>query len=85
MDTTNHTLPALFSQLGLPSEDSEIKQFIKQHYPLEKNIELAQASWWNNAQREFVREAISTDSDWAIIVDQLDTQLRNNQHQKSMS
>ena len=76
MDTNSHTLKTLFAQLGLPTDDTDMQEFIDQHHPLDKSVELAQASWWNNAQRSFLQEAINSDSDWAITVDALDTLLR---------
>ena len=77
MDTTIHSLSTLFAQLGLPPDESSIQNFIKQHYPLENNLTLADAKWWNTAQREFLSEAIDSDSDWAIVVDEFDSLLRD--------
>lgn len=77
MYTSQPTLPNLFSQLGLPSDDKSIEHFISHHFPLEESTELTQASFWNEAQREFLQEAIRSDSDWAIVVDELNTMLRD--------
>lgn len=76
MDTTKPNISSLFAQLGLPADDSGIQQFIKQHRPLEKDKALSEANWWNESQREFLSEAIDSDSEWAIIVDEFDTLLR---------
>jgi len=76
MDLTHHTLPDLFRQLGLPSEQGEIDQFIAQHRPLKDEIRLADAPFWNQGQSQFLREEITEDAEWAEIVDQLNVLLR---------
>ncbi len=77
MDTSQHTINTLFQQLGLPSSDREIEQFVSKHKPLAKDIHLSEATFWTGPQAAFIKEAISDDSDWAAIVDQLDAQLRH--------
>ncbi|MBY4677456.1 DUF2789 domain-containing protein [Marinobacterium arenosum] len=77
MDTSHHDLSTLFAQLGLPSSDREIKNFIKKHKNLQDDIRLDQAPFWNAAQARFLQEAILEDADWAEVVDQLDTSLRH--------
>ncbi len=75
MDTSNHTMAALFAQLGLPSSEAAIEHFMqKNHLPPE--ISLENAAFWNVGQAQFIREAISEDADWAEVVDHLDAQLR---------
>jgi len=76
MDLTNHSLPNLFRQLGLPSTQPEIDSFIAKHRPLRDEIELADAAFWTSAQAQFLREEIGEDADWAEIVDQLNVLLR---------
>ena len=77
MDTSNHTFSALFQQLGLPSDNNSIDAFINSHAPLAADVLLADASFWSRGQAQFIREALSADSDWAEIVDQLNASLRS--------
>lgn len=76
MDTDQHTMKSLFQQLGLPSSDASIDAFFyNTHLPA--NIPLESAAVWNSAQAQFLREALAEDSDWAEVVDQLNSQLRH--------
>lgn len=76
MDTGDHSLYSLFDQLGLDSSEEGIKRFIDTHAPLEKSVELHQASFWKSSQADFLKQAIDDDADWAEIVDQLNIMLR---------
>lgn len=76
MDTVPHTLPTLFDQLGLPSIDEAIDRFIDEHAPLDACTSLSEATFWTESQKSFLRDAIREDSDWAEVVDQLNTLLR---------
>ena len=76
MDTTAHTFATLFQQLGLPSDSHSIEEFIATHAPLAPNLRLADAPFWSSGQAAFINEALSDDSDWAEIVDQLNACLR---------
>ena len=76
MDTTAHTFTTLFQQLGLPSDEQSIDEFIATHAPLAAATPLAEASFWSSGQAAFISEALSSDSDWAEIVDQLNACLR---------
>lgn len=77
MDTTPHTLSTLFKQLGLPSSEQQIRDFVDQHSPLDPSITLAEAQFWNPGQRSFLLEALAEDSDWTELIDQLDAALRH--------
>ena len=66
----------LFAQLGLPDDDANIRQFLVAHKPLAGDIKLADAPFWTPAQAAFLHEALLDDSDWAEVVDQLNTALR---------
>lgn len=77
MDTSQHTLTTLFAQLGLPDDKDSITTFIKTHSPLGDKVPLAEAQWWNESQKRFLREALQSDSDWAMAVDELNSRLRN--------
>lgn len=76
METPDHSLNALFAQLGLADTDDAIERFIAAHQGLDPAVPLAQAAFWNPAQAAFLQQAIAEDADWAEIVDHLDAQLR---------
>jgi hypothetical protein len=77
MDTSKHTLTTLFEQLGMPSDQTSIEEFIKQHSPLPAEIALQDASFWSASQSNFLVEGLEEDSDWAEIIDELDAQMRH--------
>lgn len=81
MDTTEHSLSTLFAQLGLPDDSDSISQFIKVHRPLNEEVSLSEAHWWNESQKRFIQEALQSDSDWAIPVDELNMLLREHEDQ----
>ncbi|WP_122565143.1 DUF2789 domain-containing protein [Pseudomonas viridiflava] len=76
MENPIHTLPALFKQLGLPDDALSIDQFIASHSPLKPDLRLADAFFWNEGQRQMLREEILEDADWAEVIDQLDVLMR---------
>ena len=76
MDTSAHTLEALFQQLGLSNTSESIEAFLGNNH-LPREIPLERAAFWSVSQAQFLHEAIEQDSDWAEVVDQLDAQLRH--------
>lgn len=76
MNTPVHHFLELFAQLGLPSDELGVRQFIADHTPLAANIALADAPFWTPAQAVFLREEILRDADWAELIDQLNVALR---------
>ena len=76
MDTSNHTMQALFAQLGLSSNDIAIDNFIHNNH-LPRDIPLENAAFWSAGQAQFIRECIALDADWAEVVDHLDAMLRH--------
>lgn len=76
MDANVHTLDKLFAQLGLPAESEAIDRFIASHRPLDNDIALYRAPFWNSAQRSFLKEEIIEDADWAGVIDELNSRLR---------
>ncbi|USD36788.1 MULTISPECIES: DUF2789 domain-containing protein [Ferrimonas] len=74
MDTTQATLPHLFEQLGLPSSEQAINQFIQAH-PLDRATPLEQAPFWTAAQSSFLSEERNRDAQWSEVIDTLDTLL----------
>lgn len=77
MDMSAHTLNTLFDQLGLPSADKDIEQFIRTHRLYSGDIKLTEATFWTPAQSSFLKESIDDDSDWTELVDELDSMLRH--------
>ncbi len=75
MDLSNHTMSELFDQLGLPSDEDAIQQFVANHRPLPQNTLLSEANFWTPAQAQFLREQLQRDADWAEVVDQLNMSL----------
>ena len=69
------TLSDLFQQLGLASDAQAIEQFIRQHQGVCRQHTLVTAPVWNESQRQFLREAIAQDADWAIVADELTRRL----------
>ena len=70
------TMTTLFDQLGLPSEPAAIERFITSHGPLPQGMRLDQAPFWTSAQSDFLRSGLLEDADWALIIDELDADLR---------
>ncbi len=75
MDTSTHTFSALFEQLGLASDKDSIEQFIRTHQLFSNEVPLHEASFWSASQATFLQDAISSDSDWAEVVDELNNSL----------
>ena len=76
MDTPFHHFSELFAQLGLANDPAVIERFIAEHAPLAGDVRLEDAPFWTAAQAQFLREAMSEDSDWAELADQRNTALR---------
>ncbi|MDH4561716.1 DUF2789 domain-containing protein [Pseudomonas sp. BN411] len=70
MDTSHHSLSALFDQLGLPSDKSGIERFVANHR-LAVGQPLPDAPFWNKSQSAFLRDALVEDSDWTEEADEL--------------
>jgi len=64
----------LFLQLGLDASEAGIAGFIKTHQ-LPADMDLVDAPYWNEAQRQFLAEQLKADAAWAIVVDQLNESL----------
>ena len=75
MDSIMHTMPNLFDQLGLPSDETSISQFIATHSPLPQGLPLADAAFWTLSQKTFLRDEILNDADWAEVIDMLNSAL----------
>ena len=71
MESPVHTLSSLFKQLGLADDPVSIDQFVAVHSPLNAQLKLADAFFWTDSQKAFLREEILEDADWAQVVDEL--------------
>lgn len=76
MESPVHSLPSLFKQLGLENDPVSIERFVAVHSPLKPELKLADAFFWTDSQRAFLREEILEDADWAVVVDELNLLLR---------
>lgn len=76
MDTSPHNLKVLFEQLGLPSSEQDTTRFLEEHSPLDPDLKLVEAEFWNPGQRSFLIEALADDSDWTELIEHLDAVLR---------
>ncbi len=74
MDTTESSMTNLFLQLGLSAEKHEIADFIRMHQ-LPEDVRVSEAAFWNEGQRQFLREEWVEDADWAIVVDEFNEAL----------
>lgn len=77
MDRSTHTMNALFAQLGMPSDDAYIDQFIRTHTLFSQDVKLSEATFWNDSQADFIKESLDIDSDWSEVVDELNTRLHS--------
>lgn len=75
MQAQQHTMSNLFAQLGLPSDEAAVEEFIATHRPLESGTALYRAPFWSAAQRSFLKEEIIEDADWAAVIDELNGRL----------
>ena len=76
MERPVHNLTTLFAQLGQPSDETSIAQFIESHRPLPDDVLLHEAAFWTPAQVSFLCEAIRDDANWAEVADELNAGLR---------
>ena len=77
MDRSTHNMNTLFEQLGLPSDNPAIDQFIRTHMLFSQEIKLDEATFWNNSQADFIKECLDSDSDWSEVVDELNIRLHS--------
>ncbi|MBF8778477.1 DUF2789 domain-containing protein [Pseudomonas fulva] len=75
MDAPIHPFSEIFKQLGLPDDPVEIERFITTHSPLDDDVKLVDAPFWNDSQRAFLKENYIADSDWIVMIDQLNEAL----------
>ena len=75
METPMHSINNLFAQLGLPSDQAAVENFIKTHNPMATDVALSDAPFWTPAQASFLCEEILKDADWAEVIDELNARL----------
>ncbi|MCI0995037.1 DUF2789 domain-containing protein [Pseudomonas corrugata] len=76
MEQPSHELKTLFDQLGLPSDDKAIDNFIVAH-PLDPETKLVEADFWSDQQKDLLREWLLADGEEAVLVDQLNVRLHD--------
>jgi hypothetical protein len=76
MEHSYHQFSELFAQLGLPTDEGGIRDFVTRHSPLPETVRLEDAPFWTPAQAMLLRDAVLQDADWAEVVDQLNVALR---------
>ena len=64
----------LFEQLGLDSSEEAIALFIVTHQ-LNAEVNIVDADFWTESQRQFLAEKIKSDGSWSTVVDQLNESL----------
>lgn len=74
IDTVEVRMTNLFRQLGLDSSEQGVADFIKKH-ELDPNTPISAAPFWTDAQRALLSELLESDSDWAVVVDELSVSL----------
>jgi len=74
MELPAYDLKTLFEQLGLPSEDSAIDDFIEAH-PLAAETKLIDADFWTPQQAQLLKEWLRADGEEAVMVDELNVRL----------
>lgn len=77
MNLVTLTMNSLFNQLGLKHSDPAISDFFHTAPPLSPAQPLHKSLMWNQAQADFLLQAIAEDSEWCALVDQLDVCLRH--------
>ena len=75
MDLSSHNMSNLFKQLGLPSDETSIRQFIKDNGPIPADQPIYEASCFTDAQAAFLAQGLDEDSDWSEVIDTLHSAL----------
>ena len=71
---TELNLTTLFEQLGLPSDEASINDFVEAH-PLDPDTKLIEADFWSAQQAQLLKEWLRADGEEAVIVDELNVRL----------
>ena len=81
MITTEPTMTNLFLQLGLDASEHGFARRTESHQ-LAADVLMADAPYWNDAQRQFLAEQLKADAVWAVGVDQLSESLHEDAVQR---
>ena len=73
--TTTVRMTNLFLQLGLDATPEGVAKFIMEHR-LPGEVNVLDAEFWNDGQRQLLKELLCSDGEWALVVDQLNEALR---------
>ena len=68
----------LFLQLGLDATPEGVARFISEHH-LSDEVNVLNADFWSEAQRQLLKEMLCSDGEWALVVDQLNEALRTSE------
>ena len=71
MESYHTKMRDLFAQLGLPSDQKSIENFIEKHSGLARSIHIEDATFWTEHQAGFIRSALVEDAEWAELIDQV--------------
>lgn len=71
---TVYCMEGLFDQLGLPSDQASIDDFIAKNQ-LPEGVKMTDASFWSPAQARFLCEGLAQNAEWAIVMDELNARL----------
>lgn len=75
MEMRMHSMDSLIDQLGLPSDEADIEDFIDSNSPLSTDVSLPEAPFWNPVQASFLPDNLLEDADWADVIDELNVDL----------
>lgn len=77
MESGQHTMQALFAQLGLPDTAQDIQAFVRAHRPLPMTTRLYEAPFWTPSQAALIEQKLKDDGDWSVLIDTLNAELRH--------
>lgn len=75
MESQVHSMSDLFDQLGLPSNNEAIEDFISKHKSKTDGQPIHELEIWTPAQAEFLKQVWVDDADWVEVVDELSARL----------
>ncbi|HZJ92715.1 MAG TPA: DUF2789 family protein [Thiopseudomonas sp.] len=73
--TATARMTNLFLQLGLDATPEGVANFICENR-LASEVNILDAEFWNDGQRQLLKELLCSDGEWALVVDQLNEALR---------
>lgn len=69
-----YCLGTLFEQLGMSGKSEDIEAFIEKNR-LADGISIYEAPCWTPQEAAFLKEGLEQNSDWALIIDELNVRL----------